>query len=76
MCKLGKERFDELVNVEKPKPNEVKTTDVINSNGYVSLIEKGDGTIALRDEMTCKENGSFLTKKEAEETYNDIICEE
>ena len=72
MCKLNKERFDELNQVDSPKPNEVKTVDVIKSNGHLSLIKKEDGTFALRDEITGKENGRFLTKIEAEGTYDDF----
>lgn len=75
MCKLEKERFEEMVNVEKPNPNKVRTTDTIKSNGFVSVIKKADGTFALRDETTGKENGRFLTIDEAEGTYDDLNSE-
>ncbi len=76
MCELNKKRFEELVNVEGPNPNEIRTTDIIMSNGRISLIKKEDGTFSLRNEYTGIENCGFLTQGEAEETYNDLICEE
>lgn len=38
MCKLEKERFEEMVQAEKPNPNEIMTIEIIASNGFISLI--------------------------------------
>lgn len=73
MCELDQKHFEEMVNVEKPAPNEVMTTDIILSDGFVSIIKKEDGTFALKDETTETESGRFLTLKEAEGTYHDFI---
>ncbi|MBP3833514.1 MAG: hypothetical protein ILA03_06115 [Bacteroidaceae bacterium] len=72
---ISKEQFDEYLNAEVPNPQSFKTIDVIESNDCISLIKKEDGTFALRDETTGKENGSFLTKEEAVNFYKDLISE-
>ena len=67
------EKFKRLSNVDTPHPNNYKTEEVVESNGHYSLLLKEDGTYSIRNENTGQENGCFLTKQEALESYEDIV---
>lgn len=66
----------DLSKFEIPSPKVSSTEDIIKSNGFISLIKKSDKTFALRNETSGEENGHFLTREDAEATYNEIVSEE
>lgn len=45
----SKEEFDKLAETILPNPYNIKTDEIIRSNGFKSVIKKEDGTYFIKD---------------------------
>lgn len=76
MCKKQKNELKELFNASIPSPKEISTDEILLSNGRISLLKKTDGTFCLKNEIVGCQHGHFLTKKEAEEYWKEIVVDD